>query len=62
LLRDCGYVDGLLRLLDSGYDGIVGSQMDVRRRRKVFGYNTVVLPKITSFMDLYAEQFEDSNI
>jgi hypothetical protein len=29
LLKDCGYIDGLLRLLDTGHDGIVGSKEDI---------------------------------
>jgi hypothetical protein len=63
LLKDCGYVQGLLKILDtSDHDGIVGSEEDIRRRQDVFGGNSVVLPSITPFLDLYAEQFEDSNI
>jgi len=45
-----------VRLLDSNsHDGIVGSQDDINRRRKVFGENNVALPSITPFMDLFAQ-------
>jgi hypothetical protein len=50
-------------MLDTnGHDGIVGSDEDINRRQEVFGKNSVVLPSITPFLDLYAQQFEDSNI
>lgn len=46
----------------NGHDGIVGSEEDIKRRQQVFSKNAVVLPSITPFLDLYAQQFEDPNI
>jgi len=46
----------------NSHDGIVGSDEDIKRRQQVFGRNNVSLPSITPFLDLYAQQFEDSNI
>jgi len=52
LLRDCGYMDGLLKLLNSNAEtGIVGSESDINRRQAIFGRNNVTLPSITSFLD-----------
>jgi magnesium-transporting ATPase (P-type) len=63
LLKDCNYMDGLLRLLvTDGTTGIIGSETDISRRKKIFGENKVTLPTITSFLDQFAKQFEDGNI
>jgi len=42
--------------------GIVGDKIDIQRRKRVFGKNRIVLPKITSFTDLVAQQFEDQSV
>lgn len=63
LLKDCGYTDGLLKLLvTDGTTGIIGSETDIQRRKQIFGENKVTLPTITSFFDQFARQFEDSQI
>lgn len=55
LLRDCGYMQGLLDLLVTDETtGIIGSETDIKRRRAIFGENKVTLPTITSFMDQFA--------
>ena len=38
MLRDCGYNEGLCRLLNSDKDtGIIGDEIDLRRRKMLFG-------------------------
>lgn len=56
-------MDGLLKLLVTDpITGIIGSETDIKRRKSIFGTNKVSLPVITSFLDQFALQFEDSNI
>jgi hypothetical protein len=55
LLRDCGYMDGLVGLLSTDKTtGIIGSETDLKRRTRIFGANKVTLPTITSFLDHFA--------
>jgi len=55
LLRDCGYMDGLLKLLSTdAKTGIIGSETDIRRRTRIFGSNRMTLPTITPFLDHWA--------
>jgi hypothetical protein len=45
VLRDCGYNDGLCKLLNSDKDtGIIGDSKDLQRRRKLFGAHAIALP------------------
>lgn len=63
LLKDCGYMEGLLHLLVTDTrTGIIGNKKDLLRRQKIFGKNNVSVPRITGFLDLFAGQFEDSNV
>jgi len=56
LLKDCGYMQGLLNLLSTDHKtGIIGSETDIERRKAIFGENSVALPSITSFMDQFAK-------
>jgi magnesium-transporting ATPase (P-type) len=63
ILKECGYARGLTQLLVSDENtGIVGDEIDVARRQKLFGANKIILPRITSISDLMASQFEDPNV
>jgi len=42
--------------------GILGSKADLERRLKLFGKNKIAIPSITTFLDLLATQFEDTNV
>jgi magnesium-transporting ATPase (P-type) len=63
LLKDCGYMNGLLSMLSTDFKtGIIGSETDLARRARIFGNNKVPLPTISSFTEHWARQFEDSQI
>jgi len=62
-LRDCGYNEGLCRLLHSDKDtGIIGDEKDLSRRQALFGKHKIALPVIQTFYKLLARQFQDSNV
>jgi len=45
ILKKYGYNEGLLQLLVSDREtGIIGDDLDLKRRRGVFGRNNIVLP------------------
>ena len=60
IMKEMGYTDGLCQLLSTHFvSGITGDENDVHRRRGIYGVNKIAIPKITSFSDLLAAQFED---
>jgi len=62
-LRDCGYNQGLCRLLSTDpANGILGDEEDLNRRRKVFGTHSIAMPRITAFSTILYSQFEDANV
>lgn len=63
ILKDCGYIKGLCKLLNSDpVTGIVGDKQDILRRQKVFGKHSIALPEISKFWTLLSRNFEDSNV
>jgi len=63
ILKDCGYNSGLCALLNTDQEtGIVGDESDLERRRNVYGTHSIALPKIESFYNLLARNFEDKNV
>jgi hypothetical protein len=63
MLRECGYVHGLCRLLGSDFKtGIIGDKPDIERRQAVFGKHTIALPQIQTFMTILYQQFEESMV
>ena len=63
ILRECGYSQGLCQLLNTDADtGIVGDQADIQRRQNIFGEHDIIMPTIDTFIELWARQFEDSNV
>ena len=49
-------------LVSDTESGILGSKADIERRLKLFGKNKIAIPSITTFLDLLATQFEDTNV
>jgi hypothetical protein len=46
-LRECGYNEGLCRLLNSDKDtGIIGDEKDLDRRGLLFGKHKIALPAV----------------
>ena len=41
--------------------GIIGDKKDIERRHRLFGKHSIALPKIETFFNLLARQFEDTN-
>ena len=63
ILRDCGYNHGICQLLNTNKDtGISGDEQDIARRHRLFGKHSIALPKIESFFNLLARNFEDVNV
>ena len=55
ILRDCGYNEGVCKLLNTNSaTGILGDEEDIKRRQKLFGRNQTFLPKIQDFRTLLA--------
>lgn len=62
-MRDCGYNYGLCTLLNTDKEtGIIGDQKDIARRQLIFGKHSIALPKIETFFNLLARNFEDINV
>ena len=63
ILKDCGYNHGLCVLLNSDKEtGIIGDKKDLARRHKIFGKHKIALPKVETFFNLLARNFEDFNV
>ena len=63
ILKECGYNQGLCRLLGSDPEtGISGDAEDIKRRQVAFGKHSIALPEIESFSNLLARNFEDINV
>jgi hypothetical protein len=47
ILKDCGYNEGLCRLLNTDKDtGIIGDATDLNRRKLLFGTHKIALPAV----------------
>lgn len=42
--------------------GIIGDDIDIKRRKRLFGEHFIALPKTETFERLLSRQFEDSNV
>lgn len=63
ILKEYGYTKGLLQLLCTEKDtGINGDFKDIQRRQRIYGINSIALPRITPYSDILAEKFEDPNV
>jgi Ca2+-transporting ATPase len=63
ILKECGYNEGLCKLLSTDIEtGIGGDVEDIKRRQAVFGKHSIALPKIQSFFNLLARNFEDISV
>ena len=63
ILKDCGYNQGLCTLLNTNKDtGIIGDSKDIERRQIIYGKHSIALPKVETFWNLLARNFEDINV
>lgn len=63
ILRDCGYNHGICMLLNTDKEtGIIGDKKDIERRQAIFGKHSIAMPKIETFFNLLARNFEDINV
>ena len=63
ILKECGYNEGLCRLLSTDIQtGIGGDNDDIIRRQLTFGRHSIAVPDIESFFNLLARNFEDINV
>jgi magnesium-transporting ATPase (P-type) len=61
MIKSCNYMQGLAQQLDTHTTtGVVGDVEDMNRRTKIYGKNVLAIPKFPSFIDMLAEQFEDT--